>query len=134
MMNVNHKKRMVYNQGIMYTCRQFINFRGCSEKVIGYCILVELIAVAYNYRRNSIFSCFQTILLFTSNSSIQTLAHPSVGIRRSPLGETETDPTFGPSGRQLYKSILHISLQFPYNNTKKITKQIVSCNWFVISP
>ena len=35
-----------------------------------------------------------------SNSSIQIRAHASDGILRSPLGESATEPTFGPSGRQ----------------------------------
>lgn len=34
-----------------------------------------------------------------STSSIQIRTLASLGIRRSPLGETATDPTFGPSGR-----------------------------------
>lgn len=35
-----------------------------------------------------------------SNSSIQIAAEASLGIRKSPLGDTATVPTFGPSGRQ----------------------------------
>lgn len=35
-----------------------------------------------------------------SNSAIQMEAQASLGIRRSPLGDTATLPTFGPSGRQ----------------------------------
>ena len=35
-----------------------------------------------------------------SISSSQSLGDASDGIRRSPRGETATDPTFGPSGRQ----------------------------------
>ncbi len=35
-----------------------------------------------------------------SISSSQTAADASLGIRRSPLGDTATLPTFGPSGRQ----------------------------------
>ena len=35
-----------------------------------------------------------------SNSAIQTEATASLGIRRSPLGDTATLPTLGPSGRQ----------------------------------
>lgn len=32
--------------------------------------------------------------------SSQAVADASLGIRRSPLGDTDTVPTFGPSGRQ----------------------------------
>ncbi len=35
-----------------------------------------------------------------SNTSIQTASQASLGILRSPLGEMDTVPTFGPSGRQ----------------------------------
>ena len=36
-----------------------------------------------------------------SSSCCQTAAQASLGIRQSPLGESVTEPTFGPSGRQL---------------------------------
>ena len=38
--------------------------------------------------------------LIASSSSIQTRLHASLGILRSPRGDTATEPTFGPSGRQ----------------------------------
>lgn len=36
----------------------------------------------------------------SSNSCIQMAAQASLGMRKSPLGDTATVPTFGPSGRQ----------------------------------
>ncbi len=38
-------------------------------------------------------------------SSSQSAAVASLGIRQSPLSESDTDPTFGPSGRQLLSCI-----------------------------
>jgi hypothetical protein len=38
---------------------------------------------------------------YTSKSSNQSAADASDGIRQSPLGDNDTVPTLGPSGRQL---------------------------------
>ena len=53
----------------------------------------------------SLYSCkmiiLQPLALYRfSSSSSHILALASLGIRRSPLGDTATEPTLGPSGRQ----------------------------------
>ena len=42
----------------------------------------------------------KTVRRFFQYSS-HSFAEASLGIRQSPRGESDTDPTFGPSGRQL---------------------------------
>ena len=39
-------------------------------------------------------------ILILSSSLIHSFMEASLGIRKSPLGDTATLPTFGPSGRQ----------------------------------
>jgi len=38
--------------------------------------------------------------VYRSSESIHILKEASLGMRQSPRGESETEPTFGPSGRQ----------------------------------
>lgn len=45
-------------------------------------------------------SAIRTEAYNVSSSAIQMETQASLGIRRSPLGDTATLPTFGPSGRQ----------------------------------
>ena len=45
-------------------------------------------------------SYFTNYLTTCSRSRIQLATHASLGIRQSPLGDSATVPTFGPSGRQ----------------------------------
>ena len=50
-------------------------------------------------------------IYISSSSSIQIRTAASDGIRRSPRGLTATEPTFGPSGRQLRLNCCEKNLQ-----------------------
>jgi hypothetical protein len=57
-----------------------------------------------------------------SRSSSHILQDASLGIRQSPLGDKETDPTFGPSGKQLLLNCCEKNLL-----KKRFAADMISC-------
>ena len=67
--------------------------------------------------------CLRAQPFYTSKSSNQSAADASDGIRQSPLGDSDTEPTLGPSGRQLLLNccVKNLLKKFPAAVTSSFT-------------
>ena len=92
----------LFNFSLYYKFKLFITYTifTCISNSLYDLVLVWLIACI-----NSLVKLITLLLKLDfiysfSNAFIHKAAEASLGMRKSPLGETDTLPTFGPSGRQ----------------------------------
>ena len=81
-----------------------MNYKGLLRRVKSYKLALAPGSMYFPALRrhtyHDIFTLNYVVFQIVSRSAIQMFREASLGMRRSPLGETATEPTFGPSGRQ----------------------------------